>query len=186
MPADPAVALAPEPSTDAVPVWNATLEAIVTSPGHDYWGKRGEGRMQHGVRTPTEARLVAQMGIEGDRYFGEKPGGRGQVTFFDAEVVDAVRAEFRLPRLPASVFRRNLIVRGVEGGLARWLDRVFDFQGVRFEGAQECRPCQWMDRAVSPGAQDFLREHFRGGLRARVLAGGVLRVGRAGGAATGL
>ncbi len=171
MPSAPAA-----PTTPPVAAWTATLEAIVISPGHDYWGKQGEGRMQHGGHMPAEVRAVEHMGLEGDRYFGEKPGGRGQVTFLDADVVDAVRRDFKLPRLPASVFRRNLIVRGVDGGLARWLGETFEFQAVRFEGAQECKPCVWMDRVVAPGVQAFLKESFRGGLRARVLSTGMLRV----------
>ena len=164
-----------DPQED-VRAWDAQLVGIVISPGHDYWGRRGEGRMQHGARMPSEVTAVERMGLEGDRYFGEKPGGRGQVTFLDADVVDAVRRDFNLPRLPASVFRRNLIVRDLEGGLAPWLNRQFEFQGVRFEGAQECKPCLWMDRAVAPGVQGFLKDGFRGGLRARVLSTGPLRV----------
>ena len=170
--ADPeAVAPAPVPAWDALGV---RLVDIVTSPGHSYWGKAGEGRMMHGALHPAEATLVADMGIVGDRYFGEKPGGKAQVTFLQADVVAAVREQFRLKKLPASAFRRNLVVEGVN--LGDYLGREFTFQGITFEGTQECKPCQWMDRAVAPGVQAFLREAFRGGLRAKVKSDGVLRV----------
>jgi hypothetical protein len=33
-----------------------------------------------------------------------------------------------------------------------------------------------MDQAVAPGAEEFLKTRFRGGLRARILSDGVLRV----------
>ncbi len=160
--------------TDALPAWDAQLLAIFISGGHDYWGRRGEGRLQHGIESVRSVEAVADRGLMGDRYFDSKPGHKGQVTFFDADVVEAVREKFRLPQLPASVFRRNLIVRGVR--LADWLGRRFVFQGVVFEGSQECTPCHWMDRSVDDGTQAFLAEHFRGGLRARVVMGGTLRV----------
>jgi MOSC domain-containing protein YiiM len=89
-------------------------------------------------------------------------------------VVDAVRDRFAQPDLSSAVFRRNLIVRGVD--LSRWAGKRFRFQGVEFEASEECRPCYWMDQAVAEGAEEFLRTDFRGGLRARVLTSGVLRL----------
>jgi MOSC domain-containing protein YiiM len=117
------------------------------------------------------------MGLRGDRYFGVRPDSKGQVTFFEAGVVEDARRLFKLPRLPASVFRRNLIVSGV--ALAEWKARRFRFQGVEFEGTQECTPCEWMDRVVAPGTRDFLKANFRGGLRAKVVTNGTIRVGGA-------
>jgi len=38
---------------------------------------------------------------------------------------------------------------------------------------EECRPCYWMDRAIAPGAEQFLKG--RGGLRARIFSNGELR-----------
>jgi MOSC domain-containing protein YiiM len=163
----------PEPST--TPAWSGKLLHIFISPGHDYWGKQGEGRLQHGISSVTEVECVADMGLRGDRYFGYKPGFKGQVTFFDLKVVEEIRLRFKLPKLPASVFRRNLIVDGID--LQQWKGRRFRFQGIDFEGTQECRPCHWMDRVVSEGAEAFLKEDFRGGLRAKVLSSGMLRVG---------
>lgn len=163
-----------EPEPTNIPDWNAELRQIIISAGHDYWSRQGEGRMQHGVTSPPEIECVADMGLRGDRYFGVRPGYQGQVTFFDSIVVEEVRRQFKLPKLPASVFRRNLIVSGVN--LAEWKHRHFRFQGVEFEGSQECTPCDWMDRVVAPGTRDFLKENFRGGLRARVVTSGTLRV----------
>jgi MOSC domain-containing protein YiiM len=39
----------------------------------------------------------------------------------------------------------------------------------------ECKPCYWMDEAIAPGAEALLQG--RGGLRARILTSGTLRVG---------
>ena len=155
-------------------VWNAKLLHIYISPGHDYWTPKGEGRLMHGIQSPREVRAVEDMGLEGDRYFGEKPGGKAQVTFIQADVLDEVRQKFKLPKLPAGVLRRNLVVEGVQ--LADFMGKTFEFQGVLFEGSQQCSPCQWMDRVIAEGAQAFLKGDFRGGLRAKVKSTGVLRV----------
>ncbi len=165
----------PEIASSAPPEWQAELVAIYISPGHDYWGKHGKGRLQNGITAPEEVECVAGMGLRGDRYFGYRPDYKGQATFFSAEIVDEVRRHFKMPRLPASVFRRNLIVRGVD--LAQWIGKRFRFQGVEFEGCQECRPCHWMDRVIAPGGEEFLKRNCRGGLRVKILNGGILRVG---------
>ena len=148
------------------------LVAIYISPGHSYWGKRGEGRMQFGVESPAEVEAVAGMGLWGDRYFSDKPQRHGQVTLFDEAVWLQIRERFRLPRLPGSVFRRNLMVRVPD--MAALLGKRFHIQGVEFAGAQECRPCEWMDRAVARGTMKFMQENFGGGLRAHVLSTGTL------------
>jgi MOSC domain-containing protein YiiM len=67
--------------------------------------------------------------------------------------------------------RRNVITRHVE--LNELIGQDFEVQGVRFHGTGECRPCYWMDRAIGPGAEEFLKG--RGGLRARILSDGQLR-----------
>lgn len=156
------------------PELHARLLAIHISPGHDYWGKQGEGRLQNGISSVTEVECVAGTGLRGDRYFAYRPDFKGQVTFFSREIVEEVRRHFKLPKLPASVFRRNLIIEGVD--LAQWVGKRFRFQGVEFEGSQECKPCDWMNRVIAPGGQDFLKGKFRGGLRARILTSGMLRV----------
>jgi MOSC domain-containing protein YiiM len=89
--------------------------------------------------------------------------------------VQALRDEFQRPDLSAGEFRRNLIVRGVD--LSAWVGKRFVFEGIAFEGSEECKPCYWMDEAVAPGAEEFLKSRFRGGLRARILSDGTLRIG---------
>lgn len=161
------------PDTPA-PELSARLHFIFVSPGHDYWGKQGEGRLQNGIQSLREVECVAGKGLRGDRYFGYRPDFKGQVTFFSQEIVEEARGHFKLPKLPASVFRRNLIVEGAD--LSQWMGKRFIFQGVEFEGAQECKPCDWMNRVIAPGGEDFLKGKFRGGLRAKVISSGTLRV----------
>lgn len=159
---------------ETVPVWKAKLDEIWISQGNDFRGRHGMARADHGVVRMDRIECVAGMGLRGDRYFGYKPDYKGQVTFFDAAVRDLVASEFGIPRLCASAFRRNLIVRGIR--LVDWIGKRFVFQGVEFEGSEECKPCYWMNEAVAPGVEDFLKSECRGGLRARILSDGVLGV----------
>ena len=158
-----------------LPEWQAELLEIWISAGNDFRGRHEKGRLDHGITSVTEIECVAGLGLRDDRYFGYKPDFKGQVTFFDAEAVQAVRDHFSLPDLSSSIFRRNLIVRGAD--LSAWVGKRFRFQGIDFEATEECKPCYWMDEAVAPGAEEFLKANFRGGLRARILSDGVLRVG---------
>jgi MOSC domain-containing protein YiiM len=73
---------------------------------------------------------------------------------------------------PPSVFRRNIITSGVD--LNSLIGQEFEIQGVRFRGMAECSPCEWQDQAFAPGTEEALQG--RGGLRAKILTDGVLRV----------
>ncbi|HTO04809.1 MAG TPA: NTP transferase domain-containing protein, partial [Opitutus sp.] len=75
------------------------------------------------------------------------------------------------PRSPAA-YRRNVITRGVD--LNSLIGQEFTVQGVRFLGVAESKPCYWMDQAVGVGAEKFLRGN--GGLRAKILSDGIVRV----------
>jgi len=101
------------------------------------------------------------------------------VSFISAEVFDALRAHLGNPDLSPVPTRRNIVISGAP--LNQLIGREFalDFgdYGVRFEGRKHCTPCGWMDRMVAPGALAFLRG--RGGLRARITEGGVIRCGAA-------
>jgi len=155
------------------PEWRAELQHIFISPGNDFKGRHGLGRLHHGIQELSEVECVAGKGLVGDRYYDFKPDFKGQVTFFDAAVVMEAKDKFNLPDLSASLFRRNLIISGVD--LGEWNGKRFRFQGVEFEASEECKPCYWMDEAITPGMNDFLTGNFRGGLRARILCNGTLR-----------
>ena len=148
------------------------VEAIVVSPGHDYWVKKGEPPLQHGASRVSRAELVAGRGILGDRYAAKPRNHKGQISFIAAEVVDEIRRTFNRPELPVTVFRRNLVVRHLD--LAELVGKRFSVQGVEFEGVQECKPCSWMDRMVAEGTRKFMLREFRGGLRAKILSDGVI------------
>ena len=92
------------------------------------------------------------------------------MTFFAAEVFDEARRKFGVPQLSPAAFRRNIITEGVD--LNSLIGERFTLQGVTFLGMEECRPCHWMEQAVAPGAEHWLKG--QGGLRARVITTGVL------------
>ncbi|MDA8743324.1 MOSC domain-containing protein [Rubripirellula amarantea] len=148
------------------------LTKIIVSPGHDYWVGKGELTLQHGTQSPNEVVCEAGKGLVGDRYYHGRSNRKGQVTFIDEAVINAIRQRFDLAELDDSLFRRNLIVSGAD--LSTFLGKRFELQGVEFEGSQECRPCDWMDRMIAPGVKEFLQENFRGGLRAKVITSGRL------------
>ena len=151
----------------------AKIIHIFTSPGHDFKGRHGRDRKNHGVLEHQEAHCVAGKGLVGDRYFGQPKHENGQITFFSSAVARAARRRFEVPRFSPSVFRRNVIVDGPD--LGALIGHEFELGGIRFVGTEECTPCYWMDRALVPGTEEFLKG--RGGLRARVLTTGPLRTG---------
>lgn len=146
---------------------------LFVSPGHDFKGRHGKGREEHGVEDREEVELVAGSGIVGDRYFDHQPDFKGQVTFFSGDVYDRVRQEFELPDLEASAFRRNVVVRGVD--LNDLVGKRFAIGELEFTGSEEAAPCYWMDEACAPGVEEFLQGN--GGLRARIVQGGTLGKG---------
>ena len=122
-----------------------------------------------------EVECVAGKGLVGDRFFAHQEGFKGQVTFFDWDVYQALVQQFNRPDLSPSAMRRNVLVAGLD--LNALIDREFELLGIRFAGSEECAPCYWMDQAIAPGAEEFMTG--RGGLRARILTSGILKIGAA-------
>ena len=113
-------------------------------------------------------------GLVGDRYHAREAGHRKQITFFDLEVHRQLCRQFPQSNpIRPDVYRRNVVLEGID--LNRLIGGRFRIGRVLFEGVEECRPCYWMDAAVGPGAEAFLKG--RGGLRAKILQGGVLQKG---------
>lgn len=146
--------------------------AIYLSAGHNFFGRHNKTALAHGIVSVPQAECVAGSGLVGDRFFEHKPGYKGQVTFFSSEVFEFLCQSLGLQDKDPSALRRNVLTRGLD--LNALIGKTFSIQGLQFEGTEECRPCYWMDTALAPGAEAFLKG--RGGLRAKILTGGVLRV----------
>jgi MOSC domain-containing protein YiiM len=148
------------------------VRAIYISPGHNFFGAYGSPPGTHETLSVSEVECVAGRGLRDDRFFDYKENYKGQVTFFAEEVHEALCDALSVHDKPGSAYRRNILTRDVD--LNTLIACEFEVQGVRFLGASECSPCQWMDQALAPGAEAFLKG--RGGLRARILTSGTLRV----------
>ncbi len=151
-----------------------TVERLAVSAGHVYFGHHGRPAGVDPIVLVDAVECVAGRGIRGDRFFDYRDGYKGQITFFSLEVFDELRRELGLPEARPEATRRNVFTRGVD--LSSLIGSEFEVQGVRFAGTEECRPCYWMDPALGAGADPWMKG--RGGLRARILTDGVLRVDR--------
>jgi hypothetical protein len=147
-----------------------TIGHIFISPGHNYFGHHAQPAGEHPIFEVDQIECVTGQGIRGDRFFGFKPDYKGQITFFSLEVFESLRRDLNLPQVQPAATRRNVLVRGVD--LNTLIGEEFEIQGLRFAGTTECSPCYWMNSALGPGAEEWLKG--RGGLRARILTDGLL------------
>jgi MOSC domain-containing protein YiiM len=141
------------------------------------------------MQSITEVRAVPGRGLEGDRYFAgtgyysNKPshGGR-EVTLIEIEALEALSGDL-LNRsgeqvgitLSAPDSRRNIATSGVP--LNHLVDREFRVGSVLMRGTRLCEPCKHLEDLTHRGLMSGLIH--RGGLRAQIVSGGVIRVGDA-------
>jgi MOSC domain-containing protein YiiM len=144
---------------------------IYISRGHNFVGRYGLEPDVFPVIEVPEVDCVAGRGLRGDRYFDFKEDYKGQITFFSLEVFAELCDALGVTKILPSAVRRNIFTRNVD--LNEFIGRDFEVQGIHFYGTEESRPCDWMNRAIAPGAKEFLKG--RGGLRARILSDGTLR-----------
>ncbi len=144
---------------------------LYISAGHNFVGHHGQEPDEFPMLEVSAAECVAGRGLRGDRYFDHKEDYKGQITFFSLQVFDQLRGALQVKRVSPSCVRRNVFTRDVD--LNGLIGKDFEVQGIRFHGTEESRPCYWMNRAIGPGAEEFLKG--RGGLRAQILTDGVLR-----------
>ncbi len=131
-------------------------------------------RMQRRGEVQVLDQVLAQAGtgLAGDHYQTKGRGSR-QVTLIQAEHLPVIAALTGHRALDPALLRRNLVVAGVN---------LLALKGVRFrigpvvlEGAGLCHPCSRMEEVLGPGGYNAMRGH--GGLNARILEAGVLRLG---------
>jgi MOSC domain-containing protein YiiM len=111
-------------------------------------------------------------GLQGDHYSGGSQGKR-QVTLIQAEHIEAVASMLGVESVDAGRTRRNIVVRGIN--LLALHDRRFRIGGVVLEGTGYCHPCSRMEENLGPGGYNAMRGH--GGIIARIVEGGEIRVG---------
>ncbi len=120
-------------------------------------------------RGVTHAHLEAGKGINGDHY----AGGKRQVTLIQYEHLPVIAALCGRANVDPMLLRRNLAVSGIN--LLALKGQPFYIGMVLLEGSGLCEPCSRMERALGTGGYNAMRGH--GGITARVLSGGEIRLG---------
>ena len=151
------------------------IRQIFVSPGHNYFGHHGQAPDDFPLAEVPQVECVAGHGIRGDRFFDYRDDYKGQITFFSFEVFEKLSAHFGLTKTSPGALRRNVVVSGID--LNDLIGEEFSIQGVRLRGTAHCKPCYWLNHAVAPGAEEFLKGN--GGLRAQILSDGAIAVGDA-------
>ncbi len=124
--------------------------------------------------TVNHVEVLAEHGLIGDRS-AQHAGGKRQVTLIQSEHLAAVAALLGCDAIDPALVRRNLVVSGIN--LLALRDAPFEIGGVLFEGTGLCEPCSRMEEVLGAGGYNAMRGH--GGIIARVIVGGVIRLGDA-------
>jgi MOSC domain-containing protein YiiM len=120
---------------------------------------------------------IAGVGLEGDRY----AYGRGHyqddrvsrdLTLVEAETIEALARDHGI-ELAAGGTRRNVTTRGIS--LNELVGRRFWVGEVLCRGTRPCEPCQYLVELMGKPLLHPLVH--RGGLRADIVGGGVIRQG---------
>ncbi len=148
-------------------VWQGTVVSI-------HIGKTGGGPLI----SVNEVRGVPRKGLEGDRYFhgvgtySNNPGLGREVTLIEVEAIEGLKRDYGVEIAPGDS-RRNIVTRGVP--LNHLIGRDFRVGEVALRGIRLCEPCSHLEKLSSKGVQRGLIH--RGGLRADILTGGMIRIG---------
>lgn len=121
----------------------------------------------------------AGVGLVGDRYgigagtFSKKKGPDREITLIEQEALDALEREYQISVTPAET-RRNVTTLGVP--LNHLVGKEFKVGDLVLRGIRLCEPCGHLEALLAKGkVQEGLRH--RGGLRAQIVKGGVMKKG---------
>lgn len=149
-----------------------TLFEILPQVGRLEWiGLRPE-RMGD-LLSVSEATVVTGRGLEGDHKVKGRVGSKRQVTLIQHEHLIAVAGLLQKPRVGPEEVRRNLVVSGIN--LLALKGKQFRIGEALLEFSGPCEPCSRMEYNLGPGGFNAMRGH--GGITAKVIQGGTIRVG---------
>lgn len=150
----------------------AELKACLPQQGRLEWiGLRPVKRGPLQVVDTVE--VIVDHGLLGDHRMQRQPGGKRQVTLIQSEHLPAIAALCGHEVVPPAWLRRNLVIAGIN--LYALRERRFRIGEVLLEGSGICAPCSRMESTLGPGGYNAMRGH--GGINARVLEGGRIRIG---------
>jgi MOSC domain-containing protein YiiM len=140
-----------------------TIQHIFIAPG------RGEPAVSR-----SEVEAIADCGLRGDRYTDPtlRRSPDYQITLIEREQILAFAEALKLPLEPHEP-RRNLVTVGMN--LNDLCQRRFFVGEAELEGLELCEPCATFAKYTNPEVVRFFVH--RGGLRARIIRGGIIRVG---------
>jgi MOSC domain-containing protein YiiM len=150
-------------------MFQGRLEAIYTA-----------SQKRANLKRVEEIEAVAGSGLVGDRYGLQegtfsKPGSPDrEVTLIEVEAIEALAHECTIVLEPGQA-RRNLVTRGVP--LNHLVQKEFKVGSLILRGLRLCEPCDHLEGLTVKGVKTGLCH--RGGLRAQIIRGGVLRTGDA-------
>lgn len=114
---------------------------------------------------------VQDNGLDGDRYSGK--GGIRQVTLIQWEHMGVIGSLLNREDLDFTLTRRNILVKGIN--LLALKGKDFKVGNALLQYSGECHPCSRMEEALGFGGYNAMRGH--GGITAKVIVGGEIRVG---------
>lgn len=120
----------------------------------------------------SHALALADRGLDGDRGTA-RSGSRRQVTLVQAEHLATIASFLGRDSVSPEDLRRNLVVSSLN--LAALRTSTFRIGEVLLAGTGHCHPCSRMEETLGHGGYNAVRA--MGGITARVLEGGTLRVG---------
>ena len=130
------------------------------------------------MRSVTTAQVVVGKGLEGDRYYSKlgtysnQAGSGRDVTLIEIEAIEGLKRDYEI-QLDPGQSRRNIVTQGV--GLNHLVEKEFRIGDVVLRGTRLCEPCAHMEKLTVKGAMRGLIH--RGGLRAEIVKGGMIKVG---------
>jgi MOSC domain-containing protein YiiM len=135
------------------------------------------GASREPARSITQTVALAGIGLADDRLGrrGEPDLSTRQVTLIQAEHLPVIAGLARVDVVEPVRLRRNLVVSGIN--LVALRSCLVQVGEAVLEIVGPCQPCSRMEEEIAPGGYAAMRGH--GGMTARVVVGGAIRVGDA-------
>ncbi|EED34548.1 mosc domain protein [Luminiphilus syltensis NOR5-1B] len=127
------------------------------------------------MESVSNAMALATLGLEGDHRTTKTAGSGRQVTLISQEFIAQTAHFLGRASIDPALLRRNLVVSGINLHALRY--QQFAIGDAILEANALCHPCSRMESALGPGGVAAMIGH--GGLCAKIISGGEIRIGDA-------